>query len=99
MTPLRLVLAYSLDLLAGDPEWFPQPVRCCGAMIKSGERWRRRLGRDPAVVKLAGAAQTGGVVATSRALGKSGHVAWQVMLACTTLATQCLLDEAGAVIR
>ena len=99
MTPLRLALAYSLDLLAGDPEWFPHPVRCFGAMIKSGERWLRRLGRDPAVETLAGAALTGGVVATSWALGKPGNVAWQVMLAWTTLATRCLLDEAVAVIR
>ena len=98
MTPLRLALAYSLDLLAGDPDWFPHPVRFFGAMIKSGERWLRRLGRDPAVETLAGAALTGGVVAASWALGKPRNVAWQVMLAWTTLATRCLLDEAGAVI-
>jgi len=47
MTPMRLALAYALDLVVGDPEWFPHPVRFFGALIRKGERWLRRTGSSP----------------------------------------------------
>lgn len=37
-----LVLAYSLDLVFGDPRWMPHPVRWIGRAIDQGERWLRR---------------------------------------------------------
>src|SRR4030081_3817944 len=46
-TPLRhgashvnavvLGCAYAMDLIVGDPEWFPHPVRAMGRMIAAGE--------------------------------------------------------------
>jgi adenosylcobinamide-phosphate synthase len=99
MTPPRLAVAYVLDLLLGDPEWFPHPVRWFGSLINAGERWLRRRvrGRESEVV--AGAALTGAVITMGWALGRPNNKTWQVMLTWTALATRSLLDEAGAVIR
>jgi adenosylcobinamide-phosphate synthase len=99
VTPLRLAAAYALDIVAGDPEWFPHPVRFFGALIELGERWLRRLGRDPVLETLAGAALTGSVVSIAWASGRPNNAAWRVMLAWTTLSTRCLLNEAGVVVR
>jgi adenosylcobinamide-phosphate synthase len=99
MTAPRLAAAYGLDLLFGDPEWFPHPVRGFGAMIRMGEPPLRRLGSDPAVELIAGAALTASVISIAWAMGRPRNAAWQVLLAWTALATRSLLDEARAVIR
>jgi adenosylcobinamide-phosphate synthase len=104
MTPLRLTAAYVFDLLAGDPEWFPHPVRFFGALIRAGERWLRRFSRDPVTETLAGAALTASVVSIAWFSGawasrRPNRTAWQVLLAWTALATRSLLSEAAAVIR
>jgi adenosylcobinamide-phosphate synthase len=39
---IPLVLGYLLDLLLGDPEHWPHPVRTFGKLIASGERWLNR---------------------------------------------------------
>ena len=71
MTAPRLALAYALDLLLGDPEWFPHPVRWFGSLTRVGERWLRPLGRGPASEMLAGAVLTGSVASIGWALGRS----------------------------
>jgi adenosylcobinamide-phosphate synthase len=99
MTTQCLAAAYGIDLLLGDPEWFPHPVRGFGAMIRAGERPLRRLGGEPSTELRAGAALTCSVVLVAWAMGRPRNAAWQVLLAWTTLATRSLLDEAVAVIR
>src|SRR5713226_3324870 len=99
MTAPRLALAYALDLVLGDPEWFPHPVRWFGSLIRVGERWLRSCCRGPNTGMLAGAALTGSLVSIGWALGRPKSAAWQVLLAWTALATRSLLDEACAVIR
>jgi adenosylcobinamide-phosphate synthase len=108
MTPLRLTLAYALDVLAGDPEGFPHPVRLFGSIIRAGERWLRRPHMNPATEVLSGTVLTGAVISVAWWSGKwssgkwSGKPCagwWQVLLAWTTLATRNLIDESGAVIR
>jgi adenosylcobinamide-phosphate synthase len=99
MTAPRLALAYALDLVLGDPEWFPHPVRWFGSLIRVGERWLRSCCRGPNTGMLAGAALTGSVVSIGWVLGRPKNAAWQVLLAWTALATRSLLDEACAVIR
>jgi adenosylcobinamide-phosphate synthase len=99
MTAPRLALAYALDVLFGDPEWLPHPVRWFGAMIREGERWLRRAGQGPGEEILAGAALTGSVVTVAWAMGRPRNAGWQILLASTALATRCLLDEASAVVR
>ncbi len=99
MTPARLAAAYASDLVAGDPEWLPHPVRFFGLMIGAGERGLRRLGNDPITETLTGAALTGSVLWVAWIAGRPKHPAWQTLLAWTTLATRSLLREAGAVVR
>jgi len=99
MTAPRLALAYAMDLVLGDPEWFPHPVRWFGSLIRVGERWLRRFDWSPQGEVLAGAALTGSVVWIGWALGRPRNTLWQVWLGWTALATRSLLDEAGAVIR
>jgi adenosylcobinamide-phosphate synthase len=99
MTAPRLALAYALDLLFGDPEWLPHPVRWFGAMVRAGERWLRRSACGPREETVAGASLTGSVVVIAWAMGRPRNAVWQVFLASTALATRSLLDEASAVIR
>src|SRR5271154_6400019 len=99
MTAPRLALAYALDLLLGDPEWFPHPVRWFGSVIRVGERWIRRRSDGPRGEMLAGAALTSSVVSIGWAIGRPRNAIWQVLLAWTALATRSLLEEARAVIR
>jgi adenosylcobinamide-phosphate synthase len=99
MTAPQLSLAYALDLLLGDPEWFPHPVRWFGALTRVGERCLRPLSCGPKSEVLAGALLTGSVASAGWALGRSNNATWQVLLAWTALATRSLLDEARVVIR
>jgi adenosylcobinamide-phosphate synthase len=98
MTAPRLAVAYAMDLVLGDPEWFPHPVRGFGSLIRLGERWLRGFDWSPQREMLAGAALTGSVVWIGWGLGRPQNAIWQVVLGWTALATRCLLDEAGAVI-
>jgi adenosylcobinamide-phosphate synthase len=47
MTAPQLALAYATDLLVGDPEWLPHPVRWFGALTYMGERLLRPLRSRP----------------------------------------------------
>jgi adenosylcobinamide-phosphate synthase len=98
MTAPRLAVAYALDLVLGDPEWFPHPVKCFGALSLFGERQLRRFVNRPAGELVAGAVLTGSVVSVGWAFGRPKNAVWQVLLAWTALATRSLLDEAWAVI-
>ena len=40
---LALLLGFCLDLLLGDPNWAPHPVRAIGALIAGLEKLLRRL--------------------------------------------------------
>lgn len=97
-TPTRLALAYGLDILAGDPEWLPHPVRFFGVMIHRGEALLRKFCGAPARDTCSGAVLTGAVVTVAWSMGRRDNAIWQVLLAWTTLATRCLLDEARSVI-
>src|SRR4030088_828215 len=99
MTPSQLALGYALDVLLGDPEWFPHPVRWFGSLIQAGERCLRRFGDGPRTEILAGAALTGSIVSFGWTLGRPKNATWQVLLIWTALATRSLLSEASAVIR
>src|SRR5580704_3151753 len=99
MTAPRLALAYALDLLLGDPEWFPHPVRGFGLLIRAGERWLRSVSKGPRQELVAGAALTCSLTSIGWALGRPGNPSWQVLMAWTALATRSLLSESRAVIR
>jgi adenosylcobinamide-phosphate synthase len=99
VTAVRLALACAMDLLAGDPEWFPHPVRGFGRLIGWGERWLRQPRASASREIVAGAALTTSVVSIGWAMGRPRNAVWQVLIAWTALAARSLLDEAHAVIR
>jgi adenosylcobinamide-phosphate synthase len=101
--------AYLFDWLAGDPEWFPHPVRLIGKGIEKGERLLRRPGQAPAFELVTGSALTFGLVsfvymATAKTIewmnqqGRSLGFVTEMLLAWTCLASRSLHDEASTVI-
>jgi adenosylcobinamide-phosphate synthase len=101
--------AYLLDWIAGDPEWFPHPVRFIGKGIEEGENLLRRPGQAPILELAAGSALTFGLVAAVY-IGTAKMISWmneqsrtlgfvtEVLLAWTCLASRSLHDEASAVV-
>jgi adenosylcobinamide-phosphate synthase len=94
----QLAVAYAIDVAAGDPEWFPHPVRFFGGMIRAGDALRR-TDWTPVQELVAGGVLAGAVVSLAWRMGRWRQPAGQVLLAWTTLATRSLLDEADAVLR
>jgi len=104
-----LAAAYLFDWIAGDPEWFPHPVRAIGRGIEEGERILRRPGQTPAAELAAGGALTFGMVVAVY-LSTAKAIAWmkerdrrlgfitETVLAWTCLASRNLHDEASAVV-
>ena len=41
--PVQIGIAFVLDILVGDPRWFPHPVRMIGVCIEYCERILRKL--------------------------------------------------------
>ena len=104
-----LAAAYLFDWIAGDPEWFPHPVRLMGKGVETTERILRRPGQTPAFELMAGGALTFGLVATTY-VGTAKSITWmkrrnrilglafETLLAWTCLASRSLHDEASSVI-
>jgi adenosylcobinamide-phosphate synthase len=103
-----LPAAYLLDHLAGDPEWFPHPVRIIGRAIVLGERVLRAPDDNPSREFVTGLTLTVGIVtytyfatcaiirlAYRRSAGLGS--ATEVLLAWTCLAARNLSQETQAV--
>jgi adenosylcobinamide-phosphate synthase len=101
--------AYLFDWIAGDPEWFPHPVRLIGKGVEQGERLLRRRGQTPALELVAGGVLTFGLVAatyigTAKVIARMHRRHWslgfltEALLAWTCLASRSLHDEASAVV-
>ncbi|MFH1090923.1 MAG: adenosylcobinamide-phosphate synthase CbiB [Pseudomonadota bacterium] len=54
MSGLALGLAYLMDLIIGDPPWFPHPVRLIGWLIHRLAAWARPWSSNPWPLRLAG---------------------------------------------
>jgi adenosylcobinamide-phosphate synthase len=104
-----IAAAYLFDWLAGDPEWFPHPVRLIGKGVVEGERVLRRPGQTPAIEIALGGALTFGLVAGTyigtammiARMNKRGRglgLLTETLLAWTCLASRNLHDEASAVV-
>jgi adenosylcobinamide-phosphate synthase len=104
-----LTAAFLFDWIAGDPEWFPHPVRLIGKGVERGERWFRRPSQLPRAEFFAGGALTLGLVSatylvTKKTIGwatRRGRVpgfVCETLLAWTCLASRSLHDESMAVI-
>jgi adenosylcobinamide-phosphate synthase len=101
-------MAYMLDHLAGDPEWFPHPVRLMGIGITRGEQLLRSSDDSLVGEFVAGAVLTTGVVISSYYLTHAGlklayrqsrilGIAAEIVLAWTCLAARNLEQEAEMV--
>jgi adenosylcobinamide-phosphate synthase len=109
MNPLALACAYVGDLLLGDPEWLPHPVRVIGWMTFTGESILKP-GQGSALRNVvAGVVLSGSVVtlttvsamvvlAAARRLHPVLGLTAEIVLAWTALATGSLLAEAGQVL-
>jgi adenosylcobinamide-phosphate synthase len=104
-----IATAYLFDWIAGDPEWFPHPVRLIGKGVEEGERISRRPGQTPAVELAIGGILTFSLVATAyigtakaiarmRRLGLASGFVTETLLAWTCLASRSLHDEASTVV-
>lgn len=107
--PLILICAYLLDLLAGDPEWLPHPVRWIGRLVTLFERAARRVAVTPVGLRACGVllalSVVGAVFAASHAVlylaaawYKPLFFALAVYITWTSLAVKSLDDEATTVI-
>ncbi|MGC2401522.1 MAG: adenosylcobinamide-phosphate synthase CbiB [Acidobacteriaceae bacterium] len=106
---MNVVAAASiLDWIAGDPNWFPHPVRLIGRGAGLAEQLLRRPGQSEKQELVAGGILTTAVVAgsyfaTARAiawahrLGRGAEM--EILLAWTCLASRNLMDEGMAVLR
>ena len=104
-----MLLAYVADQLAGDPEWFPHPVRLIGQGITRGEAALRHPDQGNRAQFLSGAALTMAIVAATYAATRKllsvarnrsallGDGA-EILLAWTCLAARNLQQEATSVI-
>jgi adenosylcobinamide-phosphate synthase len=103
-----LSAAYLLDWIAGDPEWFPHPVRLMGLCTQQGEKTLRRPYQSSSYELVAGGALTlcmvsGFYAGTARVIDwayrrqRALGIAIEMLLAWTCLASRSLYDEARAV--
>ena len=95
-----IAVAYLLDWIAGDPEWFPHPVRLIGRTTQAAEKVLRCPGQSARAELIAGAALTVAVVGLSY-VSTAKAVKWGagIIFGWTCLATRNLIDESLAVIR
>jgi adenosylcobinamide-phosphate synthase len=109
MNAVVLCCAYAMDVVAGDPEWFPHPVRAMGRLIAAGEAAAAPGRHAPVRDLVQGAVVTVVVVAVTaaaavlalralRLVHPGVALVSEVLLAWTVLATGSLLTEARRVI-
>jgi adenosylcobinamide-phosphate synthase len=105
-----IAAACLLDWIAGDPEWFPHPVRWMGRCTQLAESLLRRPGQCANDELMAGAALTVGLVgAAYLGAAKAIEIAYristltgtatEILLGWTCVASRNLVDESLAVIR
>ena len=110
MSSLTIVFAYALDLILGDPQWFPHPVRLMGKLISGLEGGLRKVGSSPswlrfAAVLLAAIPCGGAYLGAALLIQLTTGLSWMagmicsVLLAYTTLATRDLQVETQKVLR
>ncbi len=109
ITPTTLAGSFIVDLVCGDPEWLPHPVRLVGKVADELEKPVRHFVRGPRQELIAGAcmsaAITGSVFAAAyialraaRRRGRRVARGAEILLGWTTLALRNLLSEAENVI-
>jgi len=112
--PLQLILAFFLDLMIGDPQWLPHPVRIMGKGISRAERFLRGRPTSSSGERWAGVLLVLSIIVPAFLItffiliilwtlpGTAGTIigmAAVVYLTATTIAIRGLITSAQAVIR
>lgn len=108
--PAAIAAAYVLDLVIGDPERLPHPVRWIGGLIRSLETALRRPGQSPALERFLGAVLAVTVAGLtfgtsfsllyfSRKYSTALYYAVSVYIVWTCLSIKCLKTEARMVLK
>jgi adenosylcobinamide-phosphate synthase len=104
--PVQIGIAFLLDIMIGDPRWFPHPVRMIGVCIEYAERVLRRLVPSERVagVFLAFIIVVGTYLVTYQILVFFYELRWSlgilvsIIIIFFSLSTRDLLKEAGNVL-
>ena len=101
---LIMILGYIMDLVFGDPYWFPHPVRFIGKLISKTEKFIRKHAKSEESLKYWGILMwlvpvvTTAVVTTFivkiASFNKYVEIFVSAFIIYTTLSTKCLKDEA-----
>ncbi len=99
------LFAFIIDLIIGDPYFFPHPIKIIGNFISSMEKQLRKLAKTPKALKTAGVVLLISTVTMSMAmvyivlqllklLGPTYYFVGVVYFSYAILSTRCLKDEA-----
>lgn len=107
---LAILLGFVLDLLVGDPNWFPHPVRLVGLFISTLERAIRRVCKTKKALRIGAIVLTTLTISATMGatalvlhllalLGSSWNFVGMVFFSWTVLSATSLAREARAVCR
>lgn len=101
---LIMILGYIMDLVFGDPYWFPHPVRFIGKLISKTEKFIRKHAKSEESLKYWGilmwlvpvvtTALVTGLIVKIASFNKYVEIFVSAFIIYTTLSTKCLKDEA-----
>lgn len=101
---LIMLLGYIMDLVFGDPYWFPHPVRFIGKLISKTEKFIRKYAKSEESLKYWGilmwlvpvvtTALVTGLIVKVASFNKYVEIFVSAFIIYTTLSTKCLKDEA-----
>lgn len=101
---LIMILGYIMDLVLGDPYWFPHPVRFIGKLISKTEKFIRKHAKSEKSLKYWGilmwlvpvvtTALVTALIVKIASFNKYVEIFVSAFIIYTTLSTKCLKDEA-----
>ena len=101
---LIMILGYIMDLVFGDPYWFPHPVRFIGKLISKTEKFIRKHAKSEKSLKYWGilmwlvpvvtTALVTALIVKIASFNKYVEIFVSAFIIYTTLSTKCLKDEA-----
>lgn len=101
---LIMILGYIMDLVFGDPYWFPHPVRFIGKLISKTEKFIRKHAKSEKSLKYWGilmwlvpvvtTALVTTLIVKIASFNKYVEIFVSAFIIYTTLSTKCLKDEA-----
>lgn len=101
---LIMILGYVMDLVFGDPYWFPHPVRFIGKLISKTEKFIRKHAKSEKSLKYWGilmwlvpvvtTALVTTLIVKIASFNKYVEIFVSAFIIYTTLSTKCLKDEA-----